>query len=376
MITMWKRTRIQTIPVRAPSRHYPVFVGHGLLHRSGELLQRVWPHCRHLFVVSSARVWSLWGSAFAAGLRRRGIDAELLLMDDREEKKSLATVQKLAHALLQRGADRTALLAALGGGVVGDVTGFLAASFMRGVDYVQIPTTLVAQADSAIGGKTGVNLGEGKNLLGAFYQPGAVLVDPQILTTLPAREFTAGLYEVIKYAIIADTTLFSFLERQLAAVKQRQPAALHYALRQCIRLKAHVVARDEREQNLRRNLNFGHTFAHALEALTHYRRLRHGEAVGWGMIAATHLAERLRRIRPADARRILSLVSAAGRLPVLPRLPAERILTQLYADKKKRGEALFFVLPCGIGRVEVTADIPRTALLSTLRSLSDVSSLR
>lgn len=310
----------------------------------------------------------------SAGLRHSGVHAELLLMDDREEKKSLGTVEKLARALVRRGADRTALLAGLGGGAVGDVTGFLAASFMRGVDYVQIPTTLIGQVDSAIGGKTGVNLGEGKNLLGAFHQPCAVLVDPQVLATLPAPEFSAGLYEVIKYAVIGDTTLFRFLERQFAAVKRRQPAALHYALRQCIRLKARVVARDEREQNLRRILNFGHTFGHALEALTHYRGLRHGEAVGWGMIAATRLAERLGRIRPAEARRILSLVGAAGRLPVLPRLPAEQILAQLYADKKKRDEVLFFVLPRGIGRVEVTADVSRAALLSTLRSLSDVSS--
>ncbi len=375
-MAMRKSRRIQTILVRAPSRRYPVFVGYQLLRRAGELLERVWPDCRRLFVISSPRVWSLWGDTFVAGLRPGGLHAEPLLMADREEKKSLATVEKLARALVRRGADRTARLAALGGGVVGDVTGFLAASFMRGVEYVQIPSTLVAQVDSAIGGKTGVNLGEGKNLLGAFHQPCAVLVDPQVLATLPAREFAAGLYEVIKYAVIGDTALFRFLERQLGAVKRRQPAALQYALQRCIRLKARVVARDEREQNLRRSLNFGHTFGHALEALTRYRGLCHGEAVGWGMIAATRLAERLGRLPPAEARRILSLVVATGRLPALPPLPTERILAQLYADKKKRGEALFFVLPRGIGRVEVTADVPRAALLSTLRSLSGASSCR
>lgn len=356
---------MRSIVVDAKSRRYPIFLGYGLLERTGALLgcSQV---SRRLYVVSSPRVWRCWGRALSRGLRRGGIRVELLLMDDREQRKSLAAVERLARGLLRRGADRAALLAAVGGGVVGDVVGFLAASYMRGVDYVQVPTTLVAQIDSAIGGKTGVNLREGKNLLGAFHHPCAVLVDPRTLATLPEREFNAGLYELIKYAIIGDAALFAFLERHLEAVKKRQPRTLQYVLYRAIRQKARVVAQDEREGNQRRILNFGHTFGHALEALSSYRRFRHGEAVGWGMLMATRLAHRLGRAGPAEVGRIVKLVRRVGSLPPLPRVSLERLLAQLRADKKRRGDALFFVLPERIGRVTVTADVPRAALRRTV----------
>ncbi|MFQ5662573.1 MAG: 3-dehydroquinate synthase [Terriglobia bacterium] len=362
--------------VRTPTARYPIWVGAGLLGQSGRRLGRLRPRCRRLFVVSSPRVWRLWGRELARALRATGIRPEIVLMDDREEKKRLATVEKLAAELLKRGADRGAVLAALGGGVVGDVTGFLAATYMRGVACIQIPTTLVGQIDSAIGGKTGVNLREGKNLLGAFHQPLAVLVDPRLLETLPAREYRAGLYEVVKCAVVGDVKLFRFLEEEMQAVLRREAPALRAILVRAIRLKAGIVAQDEREQDRRRVLNFGHTVGHALETLSRYQGLRHGEAVGWGMIAATRLAVRLGRLPPATAERIIALVRRLGRLPALPRLPAARIYEQLFADKKKLEAELRFVLPRRVGGVEIVGGIPRADVLASLGELGAVLPVR
>lgn len=369
-------TRVRTIWVRTATARYPVWVGAGLLRQSGRRLQRLRPGCRRLYIVSSPRVWALWGRELARGLRAAGIRVEALLMDDREEKKRVATLERLAAELLARGADRGAVLAALGGGVVGDITGFLAATYMRGVSYLQIPTTLVGQVDSAVGGKTGVNLPAGKNLLGAFHHPLAVLVDPRTLESLPAREYRAGLYEVVKYAVIGDPILFRFLEENMASVLARQALALETILARSIRLKAQVVGRDEREQNLRRILNLGHTVGHALETLSTYQGLRHGEAVGWGMIAATHLAERRGKLSAAAAQRIISLVRAVGRLPRLPRVSAEQVYEQLFADKKKREAELHFVLPRRVGQVEIVGGIPRSDVLASLRQLDTLHPAR
>lgn len=358
-----------TLWVRTPSAHYPVWIGGGLLADCGRRLKRLRPRDQRVFVVSSPPVWKLWRRALERSLRRAGLRCETLLMDDRETSKHLATVERLAEELLRRGADRGALLVALGGGVVGDVTGFLAVSYMRGVDYVQIPTTLVAQVDSAIGGKTGVNLRGGKNLLGAFHHPRAVLADPRTLRTLPDRDFRAGLYEVAKCAVIGDARLLRFLENNLPALLARQPQALAYAIESAVRLKAAIVAEDEREAGRRRLLNFGHTFGHAFEVATGYR-MRHGEAVGWGMLAATRLAKRLSLIRRKEAERIVHLVQAIGKLPPLPRVPPARLYAHLFADKKKRGRDLRFVLLRGIGRAEVVSAIPRADVLAVLRQLT------
>ena len=369
-------TRVRTIWVRTATARYPVWVGAGLLRESGRRLQRLRPGCRRLYIVSSPRVWALWGTELARGLQAAGIRVEALLMDDREEKKRVATLERLAAELLARGADRGAILAALGGGVVGDITGFLAATYMRGVSYLQIPTTLVGQVDSAVGGKTGVNLPAGKNLLGAFHHPLAVLVDPRTLESLPAREYRAGLYEVVKYAVIGDPILFRFLEENMASVLARQAPALETILARSIRLKAQIVGQDEREQNLRRILNLGHTVGHALETLSAYQGLRHGEAVGWGMIAVTHLAERRGKLSAAAAQRIISLVRAVGRLPRLPRVSAEQVYEQLFADKKKREAELHFVLPRRVGQVEIVGGIPRSDVLASLRQLDTLHPAR
>ena len=357
-----------TVWVRTPSARYPVWMGPGLLAQAGMRLRALNPEAKRIFVLSSPRVWSLWGKALSSSTRAAGIRAEAVLFDDREEAKRLATLERLAEKLLAMGADRHSLLAALGGGVVGDVTGFLAASYMRGLPYIQIPTTVVAQVDSAIGGKTGVNLHGGKNLLGAFHHPLAVLADTQTLTTLTPREFRAGLYEVIKCAVIADPALFRTLERNLPAVLARHSSALNFALSRALRVKARIVGRDEREHGIRRWLNFGHTFGHAFEALSGYK-LRHGEAVGWGMLAATELSRRLGRIGTQQADRIAGLIASVGPLPPLMRFQPERAYQQLFADKKKRGDTLRFVLPRRIGRVEVVENVPRTAVLRVLREL-------
>jgi 3-dehydroquinate synthase len=363
------RRATTTLWVRTPTARYPVWIGDGLLAAAGRLLKRLQPRLQCIFVVSSPRVWRLWGETFERSCRHAALGCQVLLMDDREAAKRLATVERLADELLRRGADRGAVVAALGGGVVGDVTGFLAASYMRGVDYVQIPTTLVAQVDSAVGGKTGVNLRRGKNLLGAFHHPRAVLSDPRTLGTLPGRDFRAGLYEILKCGVVGDARLFRFLERNLPAVRAREPRAVAAAVASAVRVKAAIVAEDERETGRRRLLNFGHTFGHAFEVLAGYR-LRHGEAVGWGMRAATRLAERMRFLPSRDANRILALVAAVGRLPSLPRARPARVYAQLYADKKKRAGALHFVLPTGIGRAAIASGVPRADILAVLRSVA------
>lgn len=368
-----KRAAATTVWVRAASARYPVWIGAGLLRQAGRRLR---PGSRRLFVVSSPRVWRLWGREFQRGARAAGLQVEPLLMDDREKAKRLATVERLAEALVARGADRAAVLVALGGGVVGDVAGFLAASYMRGVGCIQIPTTLVGQVDSAIGGKTGVNLRSGKNLLGAFHQPLAVVVDPRVLSSLAPRDFRAGLYEVVKGAVVGNASLFRFLEKHLAAVLARDPVALRTVLLRSIRLKARIVSRDEREQGVRRVLNFGHTIGHALETLTGYGRLRHGEAVAYGMMAATLLARRLGRLSAGEAERILALLRAVGRLPRLPRLSPRQIYAQLFADKKKQGAELVFVLPRRVGRVEMARGVPRPAVVAALRELLAVAHSR
>jgi 3-dehydroquinate synthase len=281
-----------------------------------------------------------------------------ILFDDRESAKRLSTVEGIARQLVRAGADRRAVLVAVGGGVVGDVAGFVAATYLRGVRLVQIPTTLVAQVDSAIGGKTGVNLPEGKNLVGAFYPPKLVIADPGVLRTLPHREFRSGLYEVVKYGVIADENLFAFLERRMGAVLRRDPAALAYIISRSAAIKADVVTRDERESGLRQILNFGHTLGHALEAATGYRRFLHGEAIGWGMIAATLLGVATGHLSDSAAARIIRLVAGVGPLPPLGKISAQQLRPIMVGDKKARGGRILWVLPRRIGKTDWGVDVP------------------
>jgi 3-dehydroquinate synthase len=267
-------------------------------------------------------------------------------------------VEEISRNLIRSGADRHAVLVAAGGGVVGDVAGFAAATYLRGVRLVHIPTTLVAQVDSSIGGKTGVNLPEGKNLVGAFYPPKLILADPDMLDTLPHREFRSGLYEVVKYGVIADAELFQFLERRMSAVLRRDSAALAWIIPRCAAIKARVVDKDEREGGLRQILNFGHTIGHALEAVTGYRRFLHGEAIGWGMIAATLVAVATGKLRDAQAIRIIRLVASVGPLPGLGKIRASQLRPILAGDKKARGGRVRWVLPRRIGKTEWGIEVP------------------
>jgi 3-dehydroquinate synthase len=293
-------------------------------------------------------------------------------MPDGEESKSLATVEDLARLMARHGADRGSVVVAFGGGVAGDVAGFLASVYMRGVDCVQVPTTLLAQVDAAIGGKTGVNLPAGKNLVGTFHQPRAVFVDPAVLRTLPEREYRAGLYEALKCGVIRNPKIFAFLEEERRRILRRDPRALAWLITECVRVKAAVVAADERERGLRRILNFGHTIGHALEAETGFRLFLHGEGVAWGMIAATLIAERLGRIRSADAQRIIAAMLALGPLPAIE-AGAAGVQRRIATDKKTRDGVAHFVLPLSIGKVEVVPDVPLRVVRAAIERVRELS---
>src|SRR5580700_7334446 len=278
------------VTIAVQPRPYDAIIENGLLERVGEHLREIVGDRLHLFIVTVPPVRRNWGKKLMKSLAAAGFKARLVEMSDGERYKKLATVEQLAEKLSVLGADRNAVIVAFGGGVVGDVAGLLASLYMRGVDVVQIPTTVQAQVDAAIGGKTGVNLRAGKNLLGTFHQPRGVLIDPAVLATLPDREFRAGIYEALKCGVIGLPELFQTLERTQVRDLRRDPAKLERVIAESVKMKAKVVSADERESGLRRVLNFGHTVGHALEAVTGYRRFLHGEAVAWGIIAATRIA--------------------------------------------------------------------------------------
>jgi 3-dehydroquinate synthase len=344
------------IPVRSSAREYSVVFGSGILRRAAREILALGSFSS-IHVVSSPRVWRSAGNSVRRGLGRSNIRAVHLVNDD-EATKNLRTVEHLARSLSRAAADRKCLIVAVGGGVVGDVVGFVSAAYLRGVALVHVPTTLVAQVDSALGGKTGVNLPEGKNLVGAFYPPRRVLADPDVLATLPPRQFRGGLAEVIKYGIIADPKLFAFLEENFAAVLRRSPSALEYIIPRCVDVKARVVSKDERESGLREILNFGHTFAHALESVTRYRRYQHGEAVAWGMMAAALLGHEAGLTPAEDVSRIVSLVRRLGPLPRWPRISPKALIAAMRADKKARSGKLRFILTPRIGKAHPYDDIP------------------
>ena len=352
------------IEVRASSASYAIEIQPGLIHQIGRALEAA-NLPRRRFVVSTATVWRLHGAAVAAALPL-GPGEEPILIPDGERYKTLQTVGRIYDALVRAAADRATAIVALGGGVVGDVAGFAAATYLRGVPVVQVPTTLLAQVDSAVGGKVGVNHALGKNLIGAFHQPAAVLVDPLVLETLPRREFRAGLYEVVKYGVIASPALFERLVAELPAIFAREPAALMPIIAESCTIKARVVEQDERESGPRRALNFGHTAGHALEAVTKYRRFRHGEAVAYGMLIAADLAVR-RGALPSEARDALAaLITRMGPLPPLSDLPAAQVLEAVARDKKVVAGRLHFVLPTAIGRTEVVSDVSEEELKTAL----------
>ena len=350
---------MQTIRVETPTAKYDVTAGSGLIGSLAPRLERILgPLPRRVFVLTSAPIWALWGERFLASFAEAPI---VLFLEPGEKFKTLASVEKLARQVAAAGGDRGSLLIAFGGGIVGDVGGFLAAIFMRGSSYVQVPTTFLAQVDSSVGGKTGVNLPEGKNLVGSFHQPRAVFADIGVLGTLPDRELRAGLMESVKAGIIRDRSLVRFMEGHAEQVLARDPKALERVIAASIRMKAGVVHLDEREGGLRMILNFGHTVGHALEQVTHYKVLLHGEAVGWGMVAALYLAGQRGTISRAQFERLENLIYLYGPLPEL-NLRAARIVAATGGDKKNLGGVRRFVLPVGIGDAGIVEDVTEAEL--------------
>ncbi len=355
---------MKKIKVQSANGTYEVLCGRGVAAQSARAVAGLGRHGA-VFLISSPRVWKHLGARMEKIFK--GVHRATVLFDDREAAKNLSTVERACRQLVRAGADRRALLVAVGGGVVGDVAGFVAASYARGVGLVHIPTTLVAQVDSAIGGKTGVNLPEGKNLVGAFYPPKLVVADPELLRTLPLREFRSGIYEIVKYGVIGDPELFEFLERNMEKLLRRDPATLDFVIGRSVAQKARVVSRDERESGLREILNFGHTFAHALESVTRYRRYLHGEAVAWGMIAASNLAVARGMFSARDASRATNLIARVGPLPPWPSASPARLIAAMQADKKTRAGRLRFVLPERIGKVRCGVDADPQMLARVLR---------
>jgi 3-dehydroquinate synthase len=343
-------TKTKRILVKSSAGNYAVLCGAGATRRLSAEIRKLGKFSS-VHVVTSPKVWAAVGKHVLRGLGGASA-ARVHTFDDAEAKKNLKSVEEIARSLVKAGADRRAVVIAVGGGVAGDVAGFAAASYLRGVALLHMPTTLVAQTDSAIGGKTGVNLPEGKNLVGSFYPPRLVLVDTELLKTLPRREFCGGLAEVIKYGVIADAKLFAFLEKNFEKLLAREQKALEYVIARSVEIKAHVVGKDERESGFREILNFGHTFGHVLESVTAYRKYRHGEAVAWGMMAAALYGHEIRITPATDASRIIALVRRLGKLPAWPKVPARRLIELMGSDKKARDGKLRFVLTPGIGRAE------------------------
>jgi 3-dehydroquinate synthase len=352
-----------TFRVETPQRSYDAVVERGVVALAARYLPA---GVGKVIVVSEENVWRHRGAALDEALS--DIAHEILFLPGGEGNKRLAPVEQLAEQMVERGADRTSAVIAFGGGIVNDMAGFLAAIFMRGIPVLQIPTTLLAQVDAAIGGKTGVNLASGKNLIGSFHQPEAVLIDPALLDTLSDREYRAGLYEIVKAGIIRDPELFRFLQQSSAAVLAREPGAVDRIVVDSVRIKAEVVSADEREGDLRRILNFGHTFGHALEAETRYTRLLHGEAVAWGMRAAAHLAEMTGHLSAEDCVEIFDVLRLYGPIPPLDGIDAGNLFRRLAHDKKTVQGRVHFILPVRIGEVAVVSGVEEPLVREAIQS--------
>ncbi len=366
---------MQTIRVETPSAKYSVFVGTGLLDSLEARLLRVLAVGaaaklpKRVFVLTSPEIWGLWSERFLASF---SVEPVVLLLPAGERFKTLKSVEKLLRAMAKAGGDRSSLLIAFGGGIVGDVGGFVAAIFMRGIEYFQIPTTFLAQVDSSVGGKTGVNLPEGKNLVGSFHHPLAVFVDMELLSTLPDRELRAGLFESVKAGMIRDSALLRYMEANSAKVLGRDAAALEKVIAASIRMKAEVVGKDEREGGLRMILNLGHTLGHAIESVTRYKVLLHGEAVGWGLMTALHLGRKRGTLTEKEFDRLMRLIVLYGPLPALTIRP-QRLVDASAKDKKHRGNTRRFVLPVGIGDACVVEDVTTEELLEAAKFMLDLA---
>ena len=353
--------------VSTPQRSYTAIVERGAIGRLPDFLP---PACGKAFVVTTRDVWDLHGHRLREALGTHPHD--VLFFAGGEDNKRMSHVEAMAETMVESGADRSSIVIALGGGIATDLAGFLAAIFMRGIPVIQIPTTLLAQVDAAVGGKTGANLVSGKNLVGAFHQPLAVLIDSAVLATLPEREYRAGLYEIIKTGIIASEPLFRLLADRRDDVLAQNHHVVDHIVAESVRIKAEVVTADEREGGLRKILNFGHTFGHALEAETRYTGFLHGEAVSWGMRAATYLAGELGMLPAEDIRSILWTLDRYGPIPSTSGISAANLEARLVKDKKTVQSRVHFVLPVRIGEVVVKSGIDNTLVFRAIeRALAD-----
>jgi len=356
-----------TIRVALGERSYEIEIGRGNLAQAGALVAGR-TGARHAILIADENVRLPHAEQVAASLRAANLRTDLLLVPPGEPSKSVAQAERLWNELLRCQADRKSAIVAVGGGVVGDLAGFVAATFARGLKFVQVPTTLLAQVDSSVGGKVGINLPQAKNIVGAFWQPAAVLIDLAVLETHPDREYRSGLAEVVKHGVILDADFFGWLEQNIPALNQRQPAALEKIVARSCQIKAQVVQQDERElTGLRAVLNYGHTFCHAIETVTGYGRYLHGEAVAIGMVCASRLAVLLGRIGPELTERQTRLLAALGLPTQIEGLDADALLAAMQHDKKTEHGRLRFVLPSKLGHVElvegVTPDLVRRALV-------------
>jgi 3-dehydroquinate synthase len=367
-----KEAQQDEIEVKLAGRAYPIIVRNGLRHSLGELARSAFSaRTGKLAVISNARIFGHYGDEVMASLRAANFQVSQFLIGDGERFKTLRTAEKVFSFLIEQQLERADSVIALGGGIVGDLAGFAAAAYLRGIDYIQVPTTLLAQIDSSIGGKTGVNHKLGKNLIGAFHQPRLVAIDPETLATLPARELSAALQEAVKYGVIADQQLFTLIENGRDELRRAERGILHEIILRCCAIKAGVVSRDERESGERRILNFGHTIGHALEAATNYRRFKHGEAVGYGILGATKIATLMDLLSPSDADRINRAVAGCGRLPTAHDISIDSIMQSMSKDKKSIAGQLTFILPDRIGHVIIREAVPLSlihkALTTTLK---------
>ena len=370
MLSYHRAFASSSIPVPTPEqvrvditgRPYTVEIGAGHLATLGALLDAAGVGRRRVFV-SSPVVWKLHGEAASTALP----GTPVILIPDGERHKQLSTVSRIYDALVSQRVDRGAVLVGIGGGVLGDVTGFAAATYLRGLDVVHVPTTLLAQVDSAVGGKVGVNHPLGKNLIGAFHQPRLVVIDPQVLATLPRREFRAGLYEIVKYGMTSSRGLFDRVVQSTRELFKRSPEALQPVIAESCAIKAHVVAIDEKESGPRRVLNFGHTAGHALEAVTKYKRFRHGEAVGYGMLVAAEVAAARGRLPAGDRDALYALIRKLGPLPAIADLDVAEIVAATRRDKKVVNGRLHFVLATAIGEHAIVDDVTEAELTEALR---------
>jgi 3-dehydroquinate synthase len=357
--------RAQTVQVRLAERSYDIEIGTGNLAGLGPLVADRCPTW-HVLLITDENVEP---HAVRAGesLADEGIETDLVVVDAGEQSKSVATAELLWQKCLELGADRKSVVVAVGGGVIGDLAGFVAATFARGLRFVQVPTTLLAQVDSSVGGKVGINLPGAKNMVGAFWQPAAVLIDTAALETLPAREYRSGLAEVVKYGVILDAEFFEFLENNVAALNQRDPDVLQHVIAKCCRLKADVVEHDEREETgLRAVLNYGHTFCHAFESVMGYGTLLHGEAVAIGMLCASRLAEQLGRVDGDVTARQARLLSDLGLPTTVPDADHSDLLDAMRRDKKAEAGLLRFILPSRLGHVELVGNVEERDVLAAL----------